>query len=217
MVFGNLSLLKYRVPVETARKLASHLNLEIELAAILANDINVLSEDEDSHETPAVKRRRTMDNTEHKKADNNPQSKANPNKNPPDRRTKVQTMKISQDANGLRNTRNQKLETKRSLRSQVTTPETKAESPKVQLAAYNGKDVYEIKCNNGFVLRRVSDGWVNATTIFNASSIDKAAIAEINVRVPEPKEVFSGNKPSKLHGMWYVFLYSCIQGSSRNC
>lgn len=207
------------MPVETARKLASHLDLEKELAAILSNDVIVLSDDDDGEEkTPRPeKRRRTMDNTDHKKVAKNPRSKEKPNNNVVDPRTKAQMGTLSQNPNELRNTRNQKLEAKRSLRSQITIPEIKAENPKVQLAAYNGKDVYEIKCNNGFVLRRVSDGWVNATNIFEASSIDKAEIAEINARVPEPKEVSSGNKPSKLHGMWYVFLFSYTQGPSGNC
>jgi hypothetical protein len=95
-----------------------------------------------------------------------------------------------------------------SRRTPQKTSDAETDSAKVQLAAYNGKDVYEIKCNNEFVLRRVSDGWVNASSIFKASSGDEIKNAMIEQELPGPKESVKGSKTSKLRGIWYSPLYS---------
>lgn len=86
-------------------------------------------------------------------------------------------------------------------------PKTKVpeiETAGVQLAQYKRKDVYEISVNNVFVLRRVSDGWVNATTILEASNLDDAEKESIVSKISSPNERLIGAKYSRLQGVWYL-------------
>jgi Skp family chaperone for outer membrane proteins len=91
---------------------------------------------------------------------------------------------------------------RRSRRTPQKIPETKLDSYKVELVSYNGKDVYSVKCNNIHVLRRVSDGWVNASNIIQAASRGENEKIMIEESIPEPKENFKGSRSLKLHGVW---------------
>jgi hypothetical protein len=91
---------------------------------------------------------------------------------------------------------------RRSRRTPQQTSKTIHESSKVELVSYNGKDVYSIKYNNIYILRRVSDGWVNASNIIQVSSRGENEKIMIEESIPEPKETFKGSRSVKLHGVW---------------
>ena len=74
---------------------------------------------------------------------------------------------------------------------------------KIRKALYRTTNVYEMAYKTGLVLRRCSDGWVNASTILNASTKDKSLINRIESEVPQPFEIVKGSKHGRLQGVWY--------------
>src|SRR5438132_794942 len=52
-------------------------------------------------------------------------------------------------------------------------PQHAMEKPQIYTAVYSGVSVYEMEVNRVAVMRRRSDGWLNATQILKVAGVDK--------------------------------------------
>ncbi|KAK4148853.1 hypothetical protein C8A00DRAFT_19383 [Chaetomidium leptoderma] len=73
-------------------------------------------------------------------------------------------------------------------------------------AVYSGVNVYEMEVNNIAVMRRQTDGWVNATQILKVAGVDKGRrtkILEKEIQIGEHEKVQGGY--GKYQGTWIPF------------
>ncbi|KAJ3154953.1 hypothetical protein HDU86_004472 [Geranomyces michiganensis] len=79
----------------------------------------------------------------------------------------------------------------------------KARSPQIYSAVYSGVPVYEMVCKNTPVMRRMADGYMNATQILKVAGFTKAKRTKILEReiLPGPHEKIQGGY-GKYQGTW---------------
>ncbi|KAF1954417.1 apses transcription factor-like protein [Byssothecium circinans] len=82
-------------------------------------------------------------------------------------------------------------------------PQPQMEKPQIYTAVYSGVSVYEMEVNRVAVMRRRSDGWLNATQILKVAGVDKGKrtkVLEKEILTGEHEKVQGGY--GKYQGTW---------------
>ncbi|CAG8518482.1 5396_t:CDS:10 [Ambispora gerdemannii] len=90
-----------------------------------------------------------------------------------------------------------------STQSQLQQQQARAGDSQIYKATYSGVPVWEMRCKNVAVMRRKSDGWLNATQILKVAEFDKphrTRILEREVQKGEHEKVQGGY--GKYQGTW---------------
>lgn len=91
----------------------------------------------------------------------------------------------------------------RSFSDMASFPQHAIEKPQIYTAVYSGVSVYEMEVNRIAVMRRRSDGWLNATQILKVAGVDKGKrtkVLEKEILTGEHEKVQGGY--GKYQGTW---------------